>query len=251
MLKFKIDSENFTALNEVEQTFYAQSGEGYQLQVEGAADKSKLDEFRATNVDLLKQQDALKGIDVAKYRAMEEQERKLRDKELIDKKDFDGLISERTNSLKSDYEAKIQALTSQLNDSTGNYNNLITKTEIEGAVTKEYKNGNYNTVVSKYEIEGAAVKAFTEHKISPDAYEAVLSQINTKFSVDNGRVIAKDGDNILTGANGNLTVSEFVASQPEIFKIQSNGGNGNGGNTSTQVDRGAAKREAYSKLLSR
>ena len=229
MLKFKIDSENFTALNEVEQTFYAQSGEGYQLQVEGAADKSKLDEFRATNVDLLKQQDALKGIDVAKYRAMEEQERKLRDKELIDKKDFDGLISERTNSLKSDYEAKIQALTSQLNDSTGNYNNLITKTE----------------------IEGAAVKAFTEHKISPDAYEAVLSQINTKFSVDNGRVIAKDGDNILTGANGNLTVSEFVASQPEIFKIQSNGGNGNGGNTSTQVDRGAAKREAYSKLLSR
>ena len=66
MLKFKIDSENFTALNEVEQSFYAQSGEGYQLQVEGAADKSKLDEFRATNVDLLKQQDALKGIDVAK-----------------------------------------------------------------------------------------------------------------------------------------------------------------------------------------
>jgi|TARA_R110000796_G_scaffold11038_4_gene36863 hypothetical protein len=229
MLKFKIDSENFSALNEVEQTFYAQSGEGYQLQVEGATDKSKLDEFRATNVDLLKQQEAFKGVDLAKYRELEEQERKLRDKELIDKKDFDGLISERTNSLKSDYEAKIQALTSQLNDSTGNY----------------------NTVVSKYEIEGAAVKAFTEHKISPDAYEAVLSQINTKFSVDNGRVIAKDGDNILTGANGNLTVSEFVASQPEIFKIQSNGGNGNGGNTSTQVDRGAAKREAYSKLLSR
>ena len=78
-----------------------------------------------------------------------------------------------------------------------------------------------------------------------------MSQIKTKFSIDNGRVIAKDGDNILTGANGNLTVSEFVASQPEIFKIQSSGGNGNGGNTSTQVDRGAAKREAYSKLLSR
>ena len=229
MLKFKIDSENFTALNEVEQTFYAQSGEGYQLQVEGAADKSKLDEFRATNVDLLKQQDALKGIDVAKYRAMEEQERKLRDKELIDKKDFDGLISERTNSLKSDYEAKIQALTSQLNDSTGNYNNLITKTE----------------------IEGAANSAFSKHSIRPSLSNAAMLLVKNTFSVDQGRVIAKDGDNILAGANGNLTISEFVDSLGEDFKIQSNGGNGNGGNTSTQVDRGAAKREAYSKLLSR
>ena len=229
MLKFKIDSENFTALNEVEQTFYAQSGEGYQLQVEGAADKSKLDEFRATNVDLLKQQDALKGIDVAKYRAMEEQERKLRDKELIDKKDFDGLISERTNSLKSDYEAKIQALTSQLNDSTGNY----------------------NTVVSKYEIEGAAVKAFTEHKISPDAFDAVMSQINNKFSIDNGRVIAKDGDNILSGSNGNLTVSEFVASQPEIFKIQSSGGNGSGNNSNAGMSNPDSLRAAYTKMLSK
>ena len=227
MLKYKIDSEQFNTLNEMEQTFYAQSGEGYQLQVEGATDKSKLDEFRSSNVDLLKQQEAYKGVDLAKYRELEEQERKLRDKELIDKKDFDGLISERTNSLKSDYEAKIQALTSQLNDSTGNY----------------------NTVVSKYEIEGAAVKAFTEHKISPDAYDAVLSQINSKFSVDNGRVIAKDGDSILTGANGNLTVSEFVAAQPEIFKIQSSGGNANGGNGSVQVDRTTAKRAAYSKLL--
>ena len=228
MLKFKIDSENFTALNEVEQSFYAQSGEGYQLQVEGAADKSKLDEFRATNVDLLKQQDALKGIDVAKYRAMEEQERKLRDKELIDKKDFDGLISERTNSLKSDYEAKILNLTNELNNSSSNY----------------------NSVVSKYEIEGAAVKAFTEHNISPDAFEAVLSQIKSKFSIDNGRVIAKDGDNILTGLDGNLTVSEFVAGQPEIFKIQSSGGAATGATTSpSRVDSSATKRAAYMKMM--
>ena len=229
MLKYTIDSENFTALNEVEQSFYAQAGDGYQLQVEGATAKSKLDEFRASNVDLLKQQEALKGVDITKYRAMEEQERKLRDKELIDKKDFDGLISERTNSLKSDYEAKIQALNSQLNDSTGNYNNLITKTE----------------------IEGAANSAFSKHSIRPSLSNAAMLLVKNTFSVDQGRVIAKDGDNILAGANGNLTISEFVDSLGEDFKIQSSGGNGNGGNNSTQVDRGAAKRDAYSKLLSR
>ena len=43
MLKYTIDTESFELLNDVEKTFYAQSGEGYQLQVEGATDKSKLD----------------------------------------------------------------------------------------------------------------------------------------------------------------------------------------------------------------
>ena len=227
MLKYTIDAASFELLNDVEKTFYAQSGEGYQLQVEGATDKSKLDEFRATNVDLLKQQEAFKGVDLAKYRELEEQERKLRDKVLIEAKDFDGLIAERTNSMKSDYEAKIEALTGQNEATTSSYNSLV----------------------SKYEIEGAATKAFGEHKISPDAYDAVLSQIKSKFSIDNGQVVGKDGDTILTGANGNLTVSEFVAGQPEIFKIQSSGGNGNGNEQSSPINNGTAKREAYAKLL--
>ena len=227
MLKYTIDTASFELLNDVEKTFYAQAGEGYQLQVEGATDKSKLDEFRATNVDLLKQQEAFKGVDLAKYRELEEQERKLRDKVLIEAKDFDGLIAERTNSMKSDYEAKIEALTGQNAATTGSYNSLV----------------------SKYEIEGAATKAFGEHKISPDAYDAVLSQIKSKFSIDNGQVVGKDGDTILTGANGNLTVSEFVAGQPEIFKIQSSGGNGNGNEGASHVNNGTAKRDAYAKLL--
>ena len=227
MLKFKIDSENFALLNDVEKTFYAQSGDGYQLQVEGATDKTKLDEFRAKNVDLLKNQEAFKGVDLEKYRKLEEQERKLRDKELIDKGEFDTLLAENTNVMRSDYEAKLSALSEQL---TGNTNN-------------------YNSLVSKYEIEGAATKAFGEHKISPDAFDAVLSQIKSKFSIDNGQVVAREGDTILTGADGNLTVSEFVASQPEIFKVQSSGGSAKGGEQNQHVNNDAARRDAYAKLL--
>ena len=228
MLKYTIDSENFTALNEVEQSFYAQSGEGYQLQVEGATAKSKLDEFRSSNVEHMKQAELYKGVDVVKYRAMEEQERKIRDKELIDKKDFDGLISERTNSIVSDFEARILNLTNERDNSENNYNKLV----------------------SKHEIEGAAVKAFTEHNIIPEAFEAILSQIKGKFSIDNGRVVARDGDNILTGLDGNLTVSEYVAGQPEIFKIQSSGGAATGAATSpSRIDTSTAKRAAYAKLL--
>ena len=227
MLKFKIDQDTFDTLNDVEKTFYAQAGDGFQLQVEGATDKSKLDEFRATNVDLLKQQEQFKGVDLEKYRKLEEQERKLRDKELIDKGEFDTLLAENTIVMRSDFEAKILALTSQLSDSSTNY----------------------NTVVSKYEIEGAAVKAFGEHKISPDAYDAVMSQIKSKFSIDGGQVVAKDNGNILTGIDGNLTVSEFVASQPDIFKVQSSGGAAKGGEQTTSAGNVTARRDAYAKLM--
>ena len=229
MLKFKLDSENFTALNEVEQSFYSKSGDAYLLQVEGAVEKSKLDEFRSSNVEHMKKAELYKGIDLDKYHAMQEQERQLKDQELIKSGDIEGLVTQRTNSIVSDYEAKISTLNEQVKNS----------------------NSNHDTVVSKYEIEGAAVKAFSEHKISPDAFNAVMSQINNKFSIDNGRVIAKDGDNILAGSNGNLTVSEFVASQPEIFKIQSSGGNGSGNNSNAGMSNPDSLRAAYTKMLSK
>ena len=229
MLKFKLDSENFTALNEVEQSFYSKSGDAYLLQVEGAVEKSKLDEFRSSNVEHMKKAELYKGIDLDKYHAMQEQERQLKDQELIKSGDIEGLVSQRTNSIVSDYEAKISTLNEQVKNS----------------------NSNHDTVVSKYEIEGAAVKAFSEHKISPDAFNAVMSQINNKFSIDNGRVIAKDGDNILAGANGNLTISEFVGSQPEIFKIQSSGGNGSGNNSNAGMSNPDSLRAAYTKMLSK
>ena len=229
MLKFKLDSENFTALNEVEQSFYSKSGDAYLLQVEGAVEKSKLDEFRSSNVEHMKKAELYKGIDLDKYHAMQEQERQLKDQELIKSGDIEGLVAQRTNSIVSDYEAKISTLNEQVKNS----------------------NSNHDTVVSKYEIEGAAVKAFSEHKISPDAFNAVMSQINNKFSIDNGRVIAKDGDNILAGANGNLTISEFVGSQPEIFKIQSSGGNGSGNNSNAGMSNPDSLRAAYTKMLSK
>jgi hypothetical protein len=227
MLKYTIDTASFELLNDVEKTFYAQAGEGYQLQVEGATDKSKLDEFRATNVDLLKQQEAFKGVDLAKYRELEEQERKLRDKVLIEAKDFDGLIAERTNSMKSDYEAKIEALTGQNAATTGNYNNLV----------------------SKYEIGAAATKAFGEHKINPEMSDDVMVLVRNRFSIDNGQVVAKDDGNILTGANGNLTVAEYVGSLSEGYKIQSSGGKGSGNEGASHINNGTAKRDAYAKLL--
>jgi len=216
MLKFKIDSEAFEKLNEVEKTFYAQAGEGYQFQVEGAVDKSKIDEFRKKNIDLLQKQEQFKGVDLAKYRELEERERKIKNKELFEKGDIDALLEDNYKARDADWSAK--------------NNTLSTENE-------ELKKVN-SSIISKYEIEGAAAKAFATHKINPDANDSVLAQIRAKFSVDNGQVVAKDGDSIIAGTNGNLTVDEFVGSLPEIFKIQSNGGQGKGNDSNQSMSQG-------------
>lgn len=208
MLKYEIDQTVFDSLSEAEQGFYKQDGELFRLQVEGATSKKKVDEFRQNNIDLTNQLDKFKDIDLDKVNALMEQERKLKNKELIDKKDFDGLIASETQAMKSDFEAKIANLTQQLEETQSKNNNLV----------------------SKYEIEGAAAKAFAAHKIAPDAQAAVMAQIKSKFTIHNNAVVAMDGENIELGADGNLTVDEFVGNQPEIFKVQSSGGSGNGNN---------------------
>ena len=224
-LKYIVDTAAFDSMNDVEKTFYKADGDNYRLEVDGAVDKSKLDEFRTSNVQLLKDAEKFKDVDLDAYSKVMEQQRKIRDDELIKKGDVDTLLKEKTNNMRSDFEAKIATL-------TGDYEGM---------------SGKYSSLITKHEIEGAATKAFTEYKISPDAHDAVMAQIKSKFVFDNGQVVAKNGDVIEAGENGNLTVSEFVKNQPEMFKVQSSGGAGNGGqgtagsgNTMTSTQRIAA-----------
>jgi len=207
MLNYKIEKEAFDLLGDDVKALYKTEGEGYQLEVDGVADKSKLDEFRTSNVNLMQAVEKFKDVDLDKYNDLIEQQTKIRNKDLIDKGDFDTLLKESTNTMRSDFESKLAALTTDNEAVSGKYNNLVTK----------------------HEIEGAATKAFSEFRIAPEAHEAVMAQIKSKFSLDGGVVVAKNGDQIESGKDGNLTVSEFVESQPEMFKIPSVGGRGNGG----------------------
>ena len=207
MLKFKVSKEEYDKLDDAIKAFYKADGDNFMLEAEGAVDKSKLDEFRQTNVDLLKKQKSLEGVDLEKYNNMLETERKIRDKELIDKGDIDTLIEERLAAQKSDYEAKLVTAQGNAETATGKYHSLVSKTE----------------------IEGAAFKAFGLAKIRPDAHDAVMAQIKSKFSVgEDGMVIAKDGDKILTGADGNLTIAEFDESQPDFMRVPNTPGGGDG-----------------------
>ena len=222
MLKFMINKESFDKLNEVEKTFYAQDGDDYKLQVEGAVSKKSNDGFREKNISQANELERFKGVDLDKYNAFIKNENDIRDKKLIDAGDFDKLLAEKTNTISSDFEAKLSAITEKLDASNSAFTSLQTKHKIDGAMSS----------------------AFTEHKIIPDMHKALSAQIKSMFTLDGESVVAKEGEKILTGANGNLTINEFVSGQPEIFKVQSNGGGakGNDSNNQQPSDRTAAQK---------
>ena len=213
MLKFKLTKDEHEQLSDAEKTFYKTTGEGFTLEVEGVVDKDVHDEFRANNVTLLKQQKEFEGVDLTKYNSMLETDKKIRNKELIASGDIETLLAEHTATMKADFEGKIKTLTTSHTESVNNYNTLATKTH----------------------IEGVAMKSFATHNIRPDANNAVMSQIKAKFSLDtNGKAVAKNGDVIEAGANGNLTIDEFVASQPDFMRVPNTPGAGNGNNGQQQ-----------------
>lgn len=221
-MKFKLTKEEFEKLSDDFKAEYKADGDNYILQGEGFADKTKLEEFRMANTELLKTTKGLEGIDMAKYNSMLETERKIRDKELIAKGDIETLIAERLATSTSDFNGKLK-----------------TAQELADSATSKH-----SKLVSKYEIEGAALKAFGAHKIRPDAHDAIMAQIKSKFSVDeSGKVIAKEGDSIVAGKDGNLTVSEFVESQPDFMRVPNTPGGGQGGEDQTVVKPGTSSQD--------
>lgn len=205
-MKFNITKAEYDALGDEMKKLYKANGDGYQAQIEGAVDKSKLDEFRDNNTKLQADLKKFDGVDLAAHKAALETQRKLDDKKLVESGDIEGLINKRMASLTADYDGKLATMQGKLDTADKNTGNLLTR----------------------YEIEGAATKAMAENKIKPEMVEAVTALVKSKFTLENGLAVAKDGDKYAQGKNGNLTVSEFVAGQPDAFKIGSSGGGGGG-----------------------
>jgi len=222
-LEYNLDKSGFGKLSEDVQKLYKSDGDNYQLNVKGAVSKSKVDEFRDNNIQKDKDYAALEkkysGVDLDKYAEFQATQQKIDDKKLIDAGDIDALVAGKVSVVESDYKAKLDHANQTIDDLTANN----------------------SSIVSKYEIQGATSKAFSEFKIRPEMQAALTSQINSKFTVKEGKVVAMEGNNIVTGKDGNLSINEFVSTQPDIMKIPSSGGNGNGGGGGVgQSDRSSA-----------
>ena len=96
-LKFKYESKEQVPTNHL--PFYAERDGAWILDAEGAVDKSKLDEFRNSNVALMKERDELKkrfeGIDPEEVRKLAEEKRKLEEERQLKAGEVDKVSAKR------------------------------------------------------------------------------------------------------------------------------------------------------------
>lgn len=211
MFKYRLTKTQFDALEEAKKAFYALNENGdYILQVEGAVDRSKIDEFRNNNIQLSQQLERFKGVDPDKIAEMLENERKIAEKKLIDAGDIEGLVTQRTTTMKQTYEGTINELQNKLNTSNRQLETLL----IDNAVRAH------------------AIKI----GVTATAVDDVLLRAKTMFKVDDGQPVAKDAKGqIVYGKDGTnpLSIDEWMGGlkeqAPHLFGDSKGGGSSNGG----------------------
>jgi hypothetical protein len=116
-------------------TEYEKGTDGfYHLQLdEKVVPKTRLDEFRDNNIRLSKDFEDYKkkfgDIDPDEYRELKKQAETNRHKKLIDEGKIDQLVSERTETLRSNFEGKIKKLSEDHDSLKSERNTLYTKLE--------------------------------------------------------------------------------------------------------------------------
>ncbi len=207
-LKYKLD--NLDGLDEALKGLYSQGSDGkFYLDVDGVVAKERLDEFRQTNVDLMKKIDSVKDVDLEKYKAWEEEHRKKAEGELINAGKVDELIEQRVKAMKDDYEAKIKVYEDRISTD----------------------NRRLEVLLIDNEVRAAAVKA----GVAPSAVDDVLLRAKTVYSVKDGLPVALDSKGqTIYGKDGQtpLAIPDWVTGLKEnashLF-VPSSGTGSNGG----------------------
>src|SRR5437867_5562075 len=114
-LKFKFKSKDEIPAEHL--SLYAEREGSWVLDVDGAVEKSKLDEFRTTNVALVKERDELKqrfaGIDPDEVKTLAEEKRRLEESQQLKAGEVEKVVENRIKGLKGDWEKQLSAATSE------------------------------------------------------------------------------------------------------------------------------------------
>ena len=149
-LKFKFKSKDEIPPDHL--PLYAEREGGWVLDVEGAVEKSKLDEFRNTNVSLLKERDDLKkrfeGIDPDEVRKLADEKRRLEEDRVLngtphpgplpsaEREKFEKVLEARMKSLKGDFDKQLSAVTSDREGLTARLMAIQIDQGVVGVATK-------------------------------------------------------------------------------------------------------------------
>jgi hypothetical protein len=203
---------------------YAERDGAWVLDVDGAVEKSKLDEFRNTNVSLIKERDDLKkryeGIDPDAVKALADEKRQLEEAQQLKAGEVEKVVENRIKGVKADLEKQIATLTTERDAMTGRLTSI--------------------------QIDQGVLTVATKRGLRPTAIPDITARARSIFRLVNGVPTAfePDGKTLRYGKDGltPMTLEEWVDAQvseaPHLF--ESNAGGGAAGNGSGGVGGGKA-----------
>jgi hypothetical protein len=194
--------------------------------------KTKLDEFRETNIKLAQERDSLKssfdpykeiiGDDPGKFKKSFEElqkiQKRVKDGELVANTSLEEAIAARTKELRADLEGKISSLSSDRDawkDKATTIENKHKRSIVDRHVT--------SAVLSK------------DSGARPDALSDILERAYKTFKVDETKeaIIPYEGEQVIYGSDGASPMSplEWLRKMKETspYFFQSSGGGGAGG----------------------
>ena len=215
-LKFKYASKEQIPAEQA--ALYVERDGVFVLDADGVVEKAKLDEFRNTNVALLKERDDLKkrfeGIDPDEVRKLADEKRKLEEAQQLKTGEVDKVIEARVKNLRAELEKQVFTLTSE----------------------RDALNARLVTI----QIDQGVITAATKRGLRPTAIPDITSRARLLFKLVNGTPLAfeADGQTVRYGRDGvtPMTLEEWVDAQvseaPHLFESNAGGGaagNGSGG----------------------
>ena len=215
-LKFKAKSKD--EIPAEHQALYVERDGVWVLDVDGGVEKAKLDEFRTTNVTLLKQLDELKqrfeGIDPDAVKKLAEEKRKLEEAQQLKAGEVERVLESRLKAATSPLEKQLAGVT--------------------------LERDSLHARLSAIQIDQAVLTEATKRGLRPSAIPDITARAKTTFRLKDGvpQAYEADGQTARMGKDGltPLTVAEWIDAQvsdaPHLFESNAGGGaagDGSGG----------------------
>ena len=189
---------------------YVERDGAWHLDVEGAVERAKLEEFRSSNVALLKERDELKarfaGIDPEAVRALEEEKRRLEEAAQLKAGEFEQVLAARVKGARGELEQQLAGV-------RGERDALHARLAV-------------------VEIDQAVLREATQRGLRATALPDITARARTTFRLVDGvpQAFESDGRTPRAGRDGvtPLSVAEWVETQvtaaPHLFADHAGGG---------------------------
>ena len=215
-LKFKYAKREDVPANVA--AFYVEREGGFVLDAEGVVEKEKLEEFRATNIAVLKERDELKqrfaGIDPEEVRQLATEKARLEEEQRLKDGKFQEVMDARLKTARAEWEKQHQPVVAERDA----LHARLTETEIDRAVVTEA----------------------TKRGLKPTAIPDITARARMTFKLVDGvpQAFEADGQTARPGQDGvaPMTLAEWVAAlgsdAPHLFEANAGGGaagSGSGG----------------------